>query len=118
MAGGRYINHYHCSYCSLEWQDRWSYACNDRCPQCNHEFEPYQSDFTTSDRALAWLTLKGEYVSVNEMEDQHLVNCINQLRRAVASTKLMSGKSPLSLLALQYLEAEAGERGLNHEDLD
>lgn len=70
-----------------------------------------------SDRTLAWATKDGELIAINEMEDQHLVNCINQLRRAVASTKLMSGKSPLSLLALQYLEAEANERGLDHEDL-
>lgn len=26
-------------------------------------------------------------------------------------------RAPLSLLTLQYLEAEANERGLNHEDL-
>ena len=31
--------------------------------------------------------------------------------------KLVFGKTSLSLLTLQYLEAEANERGLNHEDL-
>ena len=31
--------------------------------------------------------------------------------------KLVFGKTSLSLLTLQYLEAEANERGLDHEDL-
>lgn len=56
-------------------------------------------------------------VCVNEMEDQHLINCINLLRRKIAGAKLVFGKISLSLLTLQYLEAEANERGLDHEDL-
>lgn len=71
-----------------------------------------------SDRDLAWATREGEMVCVNEMEDQHLINCINLLRRKIAGAKLVSGKTSLSLLTLQYLEAEANERGLDHEDLD
>ena len=51
------------------------------------------------------------------MEDRHLVNCINLLRRKIAGAKLVFGKTSLSLLILQYLEAEANERGLDHEDL-
>lgn len=70
-----------------------------------------------SDRDLAWATREGEMVCVNEMEDQHLINCINLLRRKIAGAKLVFGKTSLSLLTLQYLEAEANERGLNHEDL-
>ena len=70
-----------------------------------------------SDRDLAWATKDGELISINEMEDQHLVNCINLLRRKIAGAKLVFGKTSLSLLTLQYLEAEANERGLNHEDL-
>lgn len=117
VTSDRYLNHYRCSCCGFEWQDRWSCACNDRCSQCNREIEPYQSDFTPSDRTLAWATKEGELVAVNEMEDQHLVNCINLLRRKIAGAKLVFGKTSLSLLTLQYLEAEANERGLNHEDL-
>lgn len=117
MTGGRYLNHYRCSCCGFEWQDRWSCACNDRCSQCNREIEPYQSDFTPSDRTLAWTTKEGELIAVNEMEDQHLINCINLLRRKIAGVKLVLGKTSLSLLTLQYLEAEANERGLDHENL-
>ncbi|WP_158607257.1 hypothetical protein [Neopusillimonas maritima] len=38
------LNHYHCEACDIEWEDAWSCACNDRCPQCNNETEPYHSD--------------------------------------------------------------------------
>jgi hypothetical protein len=36
-----YINHYFCSYCQLEWQDEWDCGCNEKCPDCNKEIEPY-----------------------------------------------------------------------------
>lgn len=117
MSVGRYLNHYRCPACAHEWQDRWSCECNDRCSQCNREIEPYKSDFTPTVRTLAWAAANGDLIAVNEMEDQHLVNCINLLRRKIAAAKLMFGKTPLSLLTLQYLEAEATDRGLNHEDL-
>lgn len=71
-----------------------------------------------SDRDLAWATSNRELISVNEMEDQHLINCINLLRRRIAGAKLAFGKTSLSLLTLQYLEAEANERGLDHKNLD
>ena len=72
---------------------------------------------TPTDRDLAWVTANQELISVNEMEDQYLINCINRLRRRIAGAKLVFGKTSLSLLTLQYLEAEANERGLDHEDL-
>jgi hypothetical protein len=37
-----FINHYR--HCGQEWEDRWSSACNDRCPVCNAEIEPYESE--------------------------------------------------------------------------
>ncbi len=40
----RYLNHYCCPYCHQDWYDEWDCACNDRCPDCNKEIEPYQSD--------------------------------------------------------------------------
>jgi hypothetical protein len=27
----------------IEWSDQWSCACNDKCPACNREIEPYES---------------------------------------------------------------------------
>ncbi|WP_445368699.1 hypothetical protein ACH5Y9_04710 [Methylomonas sp. BW4-1] len=39
----RYLNQYRCAYCQTEWEDEWDCACNDRCPDCNKEIEPYES---------------------------------------------------------------------------
>ena len=72
---------------------------------------------STTDRTLAWTTNKQELIAVNEMEDHHLINCINLLRRRIAGSKLLFGKTSLTMLILQYLEAEANDRGLDHEDL-
>lgn len=38
-----YLNHYRCP-CGAEWEDSWSCTCNDRCPDCNKEIEPYESE--------------------------------------------------------------------------
>jgi hypothetical protein len=40
----RFINHYRCPDDGTEWTDRWSCACNDKCPTCNKEIEPYESE--------------------------------------------------------------------------
>ncbi len=40
----RFINHYRCPDDETEWTDQWSCACNDRCPTCNKEIEPYESE--------------------------------------------------------------------------
>ena len=42
-GNGEFENHYLCT-CGEQWQDTWSSACNDRCPACNREIEPYASD--------------------------------------------------------------------------
>jgi len=39
-----YINHYHCEGCNIDWQTIWDCACNDKCPHCNTEHEPFKSD--------------------------------------------------------------------------
>jgi len=44
----RYRNFYRCS-CGEEWEDAWSCACNDRCPNCNTEIEPYKSEEVDAD---------------------------------------------------------------------
>lgn len=38
-----WLNHYLCP-CGEEWEDEWDCQCNDRCPSCNKEVEPYISD--------------------------------------------------------------------------
>ena len=37
----RFHNFYRCG-CGEEWEDYWSCACDDRCPRCNAEIEPYK----------------------------------------------------------------------------
>lgn len=38
-----WTNYYFCN-CGTEWVDQWSCCCNDRCPRCNTETQPYISD--------------------------------------------------------------------------
>ncbi len=37
----RYTNHYY--HCGTPWDDNWSCMCNDECPVCKGEIEPYAS---------------------------------------------------------------------------
>lgn len=38
-----WTNYYLCP-CGEEWEDKWDCQCNDHCPKCNKEIEPYISD--------------------------------------------------------------------------
>lgn len=40
----RFRNHYRCLNDGTEWSDDWSCTCNDHCPTCDAEIEPYESD--------------------------------------------------------------------------
>lgn len=31
-------------HCGVEWDDTWSCGCNDDCPVCGKEIEPYDSE--------------------------------------------------------------------------
>ena len=42
MEDELYTNHYR--HCGEEWTDTADCMCNDHCPVCNGEIEPYQSD--------------------------------------------------------------------------
>lgn len=44
----QYLNHYRCP-CGTEWDDQWNCMCNDKCPKCNKEIEPHQSDVLVLD---------------------------------------------------------------------
>lgn len=39
-----YVNYYRCSREGTQWANAWSSMCNDKCPNCNAEIEPYRSD--------------------------------------------------------------------------
>lgn len=40
----RFLNYYSCPRDGTVWSDKWSCKCNDRCPNCNAEIEPYRSE--------------------------------------------------------------------------
>ena len=31
-------------HCEVSWDDEWSCTCNDKCPECGAEIEPYESE--------------------------------------------------------------------------
>jgi hypothetical protein len=35
---------YRCDECEVGWNDEWSCGCNDRCPECDAEIEPFESE--------------------------------------------------------------------------
>jgi hypothetical protein len=39
-----YLNYYKCVRCGECWRDEWDCMCDDRCPVCNLEMTPYESD--------------------------------------------------------------------------
>jgi len=43
-----YRKYYHCPDCGYEWEDEWDCVCNDRCPECNSEIEPYDYEEITN----------------------------------------------------------------------
>lgn len=40
----RYLNHYRCDECDVDWTDEWDCACEDDCPVCGDDYEPHHSD--------------------------------------------------------------------------
>ena len=42
---GQYTNHFY--HCGQQWDDTWSCQCNDECPVCGCEIEPYASTDNT-----------------------------------------------------------------------
>ena len=40
----KFHNFYTCASCGTDWEDFWDSACNDHCPECDAEIEPYLSE--------------------------------------------------------------------------
>lgn len=40
----RFVNHYSCDNCGVDWWDQWSCACDDDCPACGITMSPYDSE--------------------------------------------------------------------------
>jgi hypothetical protein len=41
-------------HCGQEWEDEWDSMCNDRCPVCNKEIEPYESEEINPNDNCLW----------------------------------------------------------------
>ena len=39
-----FLNYYRCPEDGTHWTDNWSATCNDKCPKCGLEIEPYKSE--------------------------------------------------------------------------
>jgi hypothetical protein len=37
----QFRNYYRCPHDGTKWHDAWYHRCNDRCPVCDTEIEPY-----------------------------------------------------------------------------
>lgn len=42
-SASQFVNHYRCPNDGTVWADIWTATCNDRCPTCGREIEPYAS---------------------------------------------------------------------------
>ena len=40
---GAFLNYYRCPVDGTKWADYWSCTCDDKCPTCGREIEPYKS---------------------------------------------------------------------------
>ncbi|WP_235048846.1 hypothetical protein [Methylomonas sp. MK1] len=69
----RYQNQYRCPYCKTEWEDIWDCGCNDRCPDCNKEIEPYESALIEGESAETELPVE-EPASANITAEAEGVN--------------------------------------------
>ena len=43
------LNKYECVECGEEWDDEWSCACDDECPECGTIMTPYDSEDLSDD---------------------------------------------------------------------
>ena len=66
----------------------------------------------TERRTLGWATRDGTLVSVCDMSDTHLLATIQLITHRIMAAKMVSGITSVSILALEYMNAEAKDRGL------
>jgi hypothetical protein len=43
IGPGAFVNHYRCPFDNAHWAVSWSCTCDDKCPNCGREIEPYES---------------------------------------------------------------------------
>lgn len=63
----QFENHY--THCSSSWQDTWSCACNDKCPECGAEIEPHYSKNLTTGEVVIDVVPEGELTMKLKLEE-------------------------------------------------
>ncbi|NJA07803.1 hypothetical protein HC024_19005 [Methylococcaceae bacterium WWC4] len=124
----RYLNRYRCPCCQTEWEDVWDCGCNDRCPDCNKEIEPYESaliegesvktDSPVEEPAIATATAEGmtrHFVVSYEIDYVHRVSvgitadspeAAQQLaEQAFNDASIWDDTAAMPLLSDEYLES-------------
>jgi hypothetical protein len=66
----KYRNLYECPKCGERWEDVWDSMCNDKCPNCDAEIEPYQSITLTDEQ-----TPEVPYIWLQEDEEEGTGDC-------------------------------------------
>lgn len=91
MSESGFINYYR--HCEVEWHDKWSCRCNDRCPVCGGEIEPYHSidddeDETPLQQGIPEMSevqdAVAEVEAVTDAAAQHLIDALAAQRAADA----------------------------------
>ena len=65
MVSPIFRNYYRCAYDECTWIDVWDSECNDHCPTCDAEIEPYFSEELVPKNPIH------EYVCDSRTEDLH-----------------------------------------------
>lgn len=75
----RFRNYYECSVCGARWEDEWSSACNDRCPDCDTEIEPYKSeDLDPVKEVSITIQINQGHASLLRHQKQDLVDALSK----------------------------------------
>jgi hypothetical protein len=90
----KYLNHYECSQDGERWSDESYYTNNDRCPECNSEIEPHQSDdLSLKSKDLIILSIRQAIKNTplsHKLNDSDLDSLANSALKAVESFAISS----------------------------
>lgn len=93
-------NFYECLTCDEHWDDHWSCACNDKCPSCGKEIEPY--DHVISPVVIE-LPCHGIVVELNEVDPDDGDKLIGGIIHSDLPDLI--GDAPLFNVAINTLES-------------
>lgn len=87
-----YHNQYKC-VCGHEWADTHSAACNDRCPKCNKEIEPFKSDVLEEEAGIYSRSSQTSMFTSEQMTGSGQLNMLDQINQ-VADVKRRLKSTP------------------------